>query len=242
MLLTARSKRRIAATRSSAGTPSPPEPSRRAIGCEPCDSRTAGGQEWTSTATIRSRLVAPMAPSPLGRGWADIYDLRVFRRWLKRNFPRQTPRIFISEFVLPTDKQNWQFILLSRTRRRDGCVRRSGSPARSRVYSFGYSACSTRRRGLMTDRFAGDYSIRMGCRSRRLTRSGAAEVEQAARYSQPGRSRRSAPRAPACAMRPPTHRQAGAERLSRFQRRQADRRRYLPRLPARSVALSARPL
>ena len=43
-------------------------------------------------------------------------------------------------------------------------------------------------------------------------------------------------------MRPPTRRQAGAERLSRFQRRQADRRRYLPRLRCSNVLRSPRAL
>ena len=75
-----------------------------------------------------------------GRGWADIYDLRVFRRWLKRNFPRRTPRIFISEFVLPTDKPNWQFnFYLSRTSQARWLRAALRITRRDpRVYSFGY--------------------------------------------------------------------------------------------------------
>jgi hypothetical protein len=77
---------------------------------------------------------------PLGRGWADIYDLRVLHGWLHRYFRKRTPRVFISEFVLPTDHENWQFNFFLSQRSQARWLRASLRIARrdKRVYSFGY--------------------------------------------------------------------------------------------------------
>jgi hypothetical protein len=78
--------------------------------------------------------------APLGRGWADIYDLRVLHGWLHRYFRHHTPRVFVSEFVLPTDHENWQFNFFLSQRQQVRWLRAALRIARrdKRLFSFGY--------------------------------------------------------------------------------------------------------
>jgi hypothetical protein len=77
---------------------------------------------------------------PLGRGWADIYDLPSLSGWIDRYLGRHKLRIFISEFALPTDRENWQFnFFLTRAAQARWMAAALRICRRDRrVYSFGY--------------------------------------------------------------------------------------------------------
>jgi len=84
---------------------------------------------------------APARRHPvLGRGFADIYDLEVFAGWLDRYLGRRRLKIFISEFVLPTDRQNYLFNFhLSRSAQARWMRAALRITRRNpRVYTFGY--------------------------------------------------------------------------------------------------------
>jgi hypothetical protein len=53
-----------------------------------------------------------LSDGPLGSGYADFSDLDTLAQWVDRYLgkPRHTrPRLFLSEFSLPTDHANWEF-------------------------------------------------------------------------------------------------------------------------------------
>jgi len=77
---------------------------------------------------------------PLGRGFADLYDLDVFGGWLDRYLKRRKLRVFISEFVLPTYKENWQFNFhLTRAAQASWLADALRVARRDRrIYTFGY--------------------------------------------------------------------------------------------------------
>ena len=77
---------------------------------------------------------------PLGNAYADFSDLDTLVRVLDQNFRRRRLKVFISEFLLPTDHANWEFnFYLDRATQADW-ISRSLKITRgwSRIYTFGY--------------------------------------------------------------------------------------------------------
>lgn len=77
---------------------------------------------------------------PLGDGYADFNDLDQLAKVLDRNLRRRGLKIFISEFVLPTDHPNWEFNFYLDRRTQADWISRALRITRSysRIYTFGY--------------------------------------------------------------------------------------------------------
>jgi hypothetical protein len=76
---------------------------------------------------------------PLGGGYADFGDLDTLAGWLDRAFPKR-PKLFLSEFSLPTDHQNWEFNfwVTRKVQARWTAQALRATRGWSRIYTFGY--------------------------------------------------------------------------------------------------------
>ncbi len=81
---------------------------------------------------------------PIGHGFADISDLDTLARHidanLRRDRSRPGPRIFISEYSVPTDHRNHEFNFYVGRRTQAEWIRAALRITRSfrRIYTFGY--------------------------------------------------------------------------------------------------------
>jgi hypothetical protein len=76
---------------------------------------------------------------PLGGGYADFGDLDTLAGWLDRAFPKR-PKLFLSEFSLPTDHQNWEFNfwVTRKVQARWTAQALRATRGWSRIYTFAY--------------------------------------------------------------------------------------------------------
>ena len=83
-----------------------------------------------------------LSNAPLGRGYADFSDLDELARWVDRNLKRgrSRPRLFLSEFSLPTDHANDRFNFYVSRETQARWLSRALQITRKwkRIYSFGY--------------------------------------------------------------------------------------------------------
>jgi hypothetical protein len=80
-----------------------------------------------------------LAQRPLGGGYADFGDLDTLAGWLDRAFGKRL-KLFLSEYSLPTDHQNWEFNFWVTRKVQARWIERALTAARgwSRIYTFGY--------------------------------------------------------------------------------------------------------
>jgi hypothetical protein len=84
-----------------------------------------------------------LSDAPLGSGFADFSDLDTLAGWVDRYLgkPRnKRPKLFLSEFTLPTDHANWEFNYFVTRDVQASWLRSALRIARrwSRIYTFGY--------------------------------------------------------------------------------------------------------
>jgi hypothetical protein len=76
---------------------------------------------------------------PLGGGYADFGDLDTLAGWLDRAFGKRL-KLFLSEYSLPTDHQNWEFNFWVTRKIQARWIQQALNATRgwSRIYTFGY--------------------------------------------------------------------------------------------------------